>query len=386
MTLFHLSGAIQKPVGKRIIVFCGAVWYKFIKSVSGRPFADRRCDFMKRDLLKVLSCPCCLGTLKLNELQHDEENIIEGSLSCLNCKLNFNIREGVPVFGLKRDNKDDRVKEIEAENEWVFSANDFQEHIRYAKTSSQEGNEHIKYIDSFDENSPHRKNVLDIGSGWGCFQAWQFAKKGYNVTATELCPEFIFASDTVAKDCYFERVITDCTVLPFKDQSFDIIFCKDTLHHIEYPSSLLNEMWRVCSPKGLIVINEPCVSSLLKLFIAKINRAKKIGISHHFRTTGEYIKLVNDIACDPVINFKIFTEFSYLVQHMPLSDFINNLIIYLCGCNIEVFGVRKANYKSRHPTGREIIPIKIDKINFTQINFYRNELIPSIFNIFAESI
>lgn len=337
---------------------------------------------MKKKFMNVLSCPCCLGTLKLNEIQYNKEDVTKGSLRCLNCQLNFDIEEGVPIFGLKRNDREERIKEIKAENEWIFNANDLQEHQHFAKVSSKKGDALIEYIESFDENSHKRKKVLDIGSSWGCFQAWQFAKRDYSVTATELCPEFIFASDKIAKECYFERVITDCTVLPFKDQSFDIIFCKETLHHINDPSSLLDEMWRVCSPNGLIVIKEPCVSSLLKLIIAKVNRAGKIGITHHFRVPKEYIELIRNITFNPIINCESFTAFSRFTKHIPFSDFINNLAINILGCDLEVFGVKKIDYKPKLQANREIIPIKINKLNLTQIKYYRDELIPKVFIIF----
>lgn len=355
-------------------------------SSSIRSIKESERNFMKRDFLKTLRCPSCLGALKLNEYQYDEENIIKGNLSCLHCRVNFDIRDGVPIFGMRYSDKDERVKEIKAENKWVFSANDLEEHIRFAKTSSQEGRYLIEHLNHLDENSKYRKNVLDIGSGWGCFQAWQFAKRGYNVTAIELCPEFIFASDNVARDCYFERIVADCTILPFRDQSFDIVFCKETMHHIDDPLLLLNEMWRVCSPNGLIVIKEPCVSSLLKLFISKINRAKKLGISHHFQTQRDYMKLIDEIICEPIISRRIYDEFSPLIQRIPLSNSIYNLIIYLLGCNLEVIGTRKDNYALDQSANRELIPIKIDEMDFNLINFYRNELIPIAFGEFQKEL
>lgn len=83
--------------------------------------------------------------------------------------------------------------------------------------------------------------VLDLGSGWGCFQSWQFAKYGFDVVAVELCPEFVFASDKIAGDAGFERIIADCSVLPFKDSSFDILLLKELIHHVSDPMDLLYE-------------------------------------------------------------------------------------------------------------------------------------------------
>lgn len=338
---------------------------------------------MKKDFLNVISCPCCLGTLTLNEAQYDGEYVTNGILNCQSCQLKFEIKEEVSIFGLKRNDERERIQEIKAENDWTFVYNDIQEHVNFAKSSSKKGNEIIKFVEAFDENSCVRKKVLDVGSGWGCFQSWQFAKKGYDVTATEICPEFIFASDEVAKDCYFERVLTDCTVLPFKDQSFDIIFCKETLHHINNPSLLFDEMWRVCAPNGLIVIKEPCVSPLLKLFISRINRAKKIGITHHFRTIKEYSKLINDVMAYTIINRESFLKNSILIRRMPFSNIVNDITINALGCDIEVFGVKKMDYASNTKVSREVIPANTFELNDSQIKFYRDELIPKVFSVFC---
>lgn len=337
---------------------------------------------MYKSFLNTLSCPRCLGNLKLNEIQNEMDNVTKGSLHCINCHFNFDIEEGVSIFGLKLDHKEERIKEIKAENEWTSTANDLQSHINFAMSSSKKGKQIIDYIEAFDENSMNRRKVLDIGSGWGCFQAWQFASRGYDVTATEICPEFIFASDKVVKECYFERVITDCTVLPFKDQSFDIVFCKETLHHINDPKSLLDEIWRVCSPNGLIIIKEPCVSSLLKLFITKVNRAARIGITHHFRTSNEYMKTINDITSNPVINRESFTKDFRFIRYIPFSDFINNLSIIILGSDFEVFGIKRTDYKSEVQVNREIIPININELNLAQIKYYRDDLIPEVLKLF----
>jgi 2-polyprenyl-3-methyl-5-hydroxy-6-metoxy-1,4-benzoquinol methylase len=336
---------------------------------------------MKREFVKVLSCPHCAGNLELNEVRSDKENIIRGSLICLNCRLNFEIEDGIPAFGLKSSDEKERINEIRAENEWTISVNDIQEHIRFAKTSSKKGIELIEYAESFDEYHQQRKRVLDIGSGWGCFQAWQFAKRGYSVTATELCPEFVFASDKVVKDCYFERVITDCTVLPFKDQSFDIIFCKETLHHINDPSSLLDEIWRVCSPNGLIVIKEPCVSSYLQPFMAMIDRAGKIGITHHHCTPKQYIALMEKITHKFVVNH----QRPNFIYNISISKSINKLMIPILGCNLEIFGVKRMEYKPNLPINRKVIPIKLTELNKAQIKFYRDELIPQVFKFYVKS-
>jgi len=97
----------------------------------------------------------------------------------------------------------------------------------------------------------------------GAFQSWRFAMEGFNVVATELNPEFLFAADRVVADAYFERVIADGTVLPFANGSFDVIFCKEFIHHLPQPAELLRELWRVAAPGAILAVREPCLSVLM---------------------------------------------------------------------------------------------------------------------------
>jgi len=60
--------------------------------------------------------------------------------------------------------------------------------------------------------------------------------------------------------------------LSFQDNSISNIILFDVFHHIEYPGDVLNELYRVVSPKGRVIIFEPAVS-LLGLLV--------YGVFHH---------------------------------------------------------------------------------------------------------
>ncbi len=51
-------------------------------------------------------------------------------------------------------------------------------------------------------------------------------------------------------------VCADALTLPFQNNSFDVVFCKDILHHVSDRDRVFDEMLRVCKPKGKIVIIE----------------------------------------------------------------------------------------------------------------------------------
>lgn len=51
---------------------------------------------MKRWLMDILCCPVCKGDIILTVTEENEEEIIEGSLRCEACHLDYPIHEGIP--------------------------------------------------------------------------------------------------------------------------------------------------------------------------------------------------------------------------------------------------------------------------------------------------
>ena len=51
---------------------------------------------MKKDLLNILACPVCKGSLDLRATREDNDNIIEGSLLCEQCSQDYPIEDSIP--------------------------------------------------------------------------------------------------------------------------------------------------------------------------------------------------------------------------------------------------------------------------------------------------
>lgn len=360
---------------------------------------------MQNNLLKFLKCPQCFGDFELKEEIVDNDQIIEGILSCNKCKLSFTIREGVPIFGVKSSDKNDRFEEIDGENEWVCNINDIKVHTDFAIESSRDGEKIIKKVNKILKNKgiKNKLRVLDLGSGWGCFQSWQFAKEGHDVVAVDLCPEFIMSSNNVSKDCYFERVIADCTILPFKDESFDIILCKELIHHIGNPMELLNEIYRISSRGGIIIVLEPCTPIFMVERNNKIEKSSssitsKIGMKHYSYTYYDYLKYMNKTTTEINVegrihvidkkDYKVLNLLQKPIIFLSKISFIKKFIIkmnliFIGFSSIEIIGIKKENYNPQI-NKRDITPISIQNQNLDQVNFYRNILIPKVFRIFAK--
>jgi uncharacterized protein YbaR (Trm112 family) len=52
---------------------------------------------MKRKLMDILACPVCKQhPLELTVTKEDEKEVLEGSIRCSKCKIDYSIEDGIP--------------------------------------------------------------------------------------------------------------------------------------------------------------------------------------------------------------------------------------------------------------------------------------------------
>jgi len=94
-------------------------------------------------------------------------------------------------------------------------------------------------------------DILDVGSGYGYYSEW-LAEKNPHLR--------IVAIDQLdlagVKGADFMRINLE-QPLPFEDNCFDTILAFDIIEHITAESSLINELYRICRPNGVLVGSVP---------------------------------------------------------------------------------------------------------------------------------
>jgi len=94
-------------------------------------------------------------------------------------------------------------------------------------------------------------NVLDLGCGKGeSVDFFRSVNPDINWTGldVDISPEVKKRSRTDAEFKTFDGVN-----IPFEDNSFDLIYCKQVLEHVRIPEKLLREVCRVLKPNGYFV-------------------------------------------------------------------------------------------------------------------------------------
>lgn len=107
--------------------------------------------------------------------------------------------------------------------------------------------------------------ALDLGAGRG-IASYALARDGWDVTALEPDPSAIVGSGAIrsladAVDMNIDVKEDWGEALPFSDKSFDIVLCRQVLHHARDLQSLVNEVARVLKPGGLMVATREHVIS-----------------------------------------------------------------------------------------------------------------------------
>lgn len=109
------------------------------------------------------------------------------------------------------------------------------------------------------------KKALDVrcGSGFSTFLMAQFIPTVFGVDLSS----FMLKRNPLPPS---RLVQADARALPFLDESFDLVYCWELLHHFENPLPILKEMARVS--KRWIVIFEPCRYHPVQLALALVQK------------------------------------------------------------------------------------------------------------------
>lgn len=108
------------------------------------------------------------------------------------------------------------------------------------------------------------KSILVYGSGGHYSLLKEFASRGAKVTAIDISPETVKTlQDQVRKNHFSDRcnvVEMDCEFLNFDARSFDLVFGRSILHHLDIEKGLF-EISRVLKPRGKAFFIEPLATN-----------------------------------------------------------------------------------------------------------------------------
>ena len=150
----------------------------------------------------------------------------------------------------------------------------------YPDSESEYGMPDRKIISDTLQKRIISKKILSVGCGSGN-DIWYLADDNF-VTGLD----YSIGGLSVGKKHNIHGVISDLNfspLLPFEDDSFDIVICKDILEHILDPLFVLQEARRIVKSDGYIVISVPNhfhLPSRIRILLGKGLMWKSVGSDH----------------------------------------------------------------------------------------------------------
>ncbi len=142
-------------------------------------------------------------------------------------------------------------------NEAEENYNRYLSRIKYYKEFGYDNIYERNFI--IDISEPLKEPILEIGTGKG-YLSVELAKRGYEITTID-----ILAEDQNMAKMNIEHLglknkvrflIADAGCMPFEDQSFNVLFSVNSLHHFEDSEHILYEFLRVVKEDGKIVLSD----------------------------------------------------------------------------------------------------------------------------------
>ena len=141
------------------------------------------------------------------------------------------------------------------------------------------------------ETKKHYSAILDIGCGRG--RSLQLLDEYFcpdSINGIEIDPSLLNDAIKRAKACrcQVDLITGNAEMMPYPDQSFDMVFCHQSFHHIVQHEKAMHEFYRVLKPGGVLLFAESCKRFIHSLSIRLLFR-HQMDVQ---KTAEEYINLI----------------------------------------------------------------------------------------------
>jgi ubiquinone/menaquinone biosynthesis C-methylase UbiE len=138
------------------------------------------------------------------------------------------------------------------------------------------------------------KTVLDIGCGTGALLMMiHDRKKSAELSGVDISGEMIKVAQAKLGNAA-DLVVSDSETLPFKSGSFDLVLCTFSFHHHPNPAVVFNEINRVLSPGGTIIMTDPLAPTPVRQVLNMLVPSMKDG-TVHFYSKKEMLGLAESV-------------------------------------------------------------------------------------------
>ncbi len=244
-----------------------------------------------RDLLEVLRCPACAGSL-------------DGDLRCSRCGRRYPVEDGIPRLlddslpGIREKRAEIAGwVELAREQGWYEPDDEVDAALPFLSRLGWEdrtwrANEHSFSL-LLERHVRPGMRVLEVGAA-KCWGAQHLLPRGCRYVATDILDDGkiglgrgSFYEERVGR---FDRVQADAERLPFVDGAFDLVYCVATLHHALDLRRMVRELARVARRGGVVAALNEGTRALGRTGDNPEQRhEKELGINEHVHTLPAYL-------------------------------------------------------------------------------------------------
>jgi ubiquinone/menaquinone biosynthesis C-methylase UbiE len=141
---------------------------------------------------------------------------------------------------------------------------------------------------------------------------------------------------------------------PFKNNSFDVIICRGTLHHLQDVESALKNLNKILNTNGIIISAEPCNDFFIYRWIRnRLYRNRKHFTESHKSFQSKEIKRMHENTGYKIIEQKYFGYLGFPIcgfpdiiefRYLPFKLAIVRLLIRFDNFISQVYGLRMAGW------------------------------------------
>lgn len=181
----------------------------------------------------------------------------DGGLRSAGADLLYPIRDGLVFMGYDAGRHELMQELMEEERAWQGALEHVEEDMDFIRKSAPAAVTLLNLVERI-RPSPPGARALELGSGAG-WVSWLLAEAGYDTwfcdfEANSLALGWAYAHPNLGPG---KRIVADATLPPFADHSFDLVLCKEFVHHVQDKERLIAEANRVLKPGGTLVMMEP---------------------------------------------------------------------------------------------------------------------------------
>jgi len=209
---------------------------------------------LKQDFLKLLRCPVSGMSL-----------IQEGNiLKPISGKTQYEINDsGIPLFVKDFSSSDTLIQQAHYDK----IANAYIENLSYPHTQ-----EYMRYLDNAwlsIINNERLKTIAEICCGRG--ESFQLLKNKVGCgVGVDVSVAMLESALKEHKEPHLFFLQGDATMLPLASNSFESVFIRGGIHHVNNREALFSEIYRILKPEGRFYFIEPVDDFILWRWIRKI--------------------------------------------------------------------------------------------------------------------